>query len=100
MKNPNFTQRVDWSNGVSAFKYIMGLCVCVWMWVNRNEYSSVLLPFEQWQTNNQRVHFPIPSSSAFAREMLLLDDVVQRVVRFGTRRIYQVKITDGIDLLQ
>lgn len=42
MKISNVTQYVDLSNGVSSFKYIM--CLGVGVWVNRNEYSSVLPP--------------------------------------------------------
>lgn len=40
MKIPNVTQYVDLSKGLSAFKYIM--CLCVWGLVNRNGYSFVL----------------------------------------------------------
>lgn len=36
----------------------------------------------------------------YGKRRLTLDDVVERVIRFTTRRIHQAQVGDGIDLFQ
>lgn len=75
----------------------MGVCVCVGkplrIFLCRLSCRRRFLENNDMQTNkkkNSRILL------LFLSPERLLDDVVQGVVRFGTRRIYQVQITDGI----